>query len=272
MYFQGRASRPALFVSLLKMSIMAVIKYGPLVEGISGKVGGVVFMKSPGQNVVRVNGRQTKVATNRRMTARVNMGIVVSLWRSIGEEARQQWDTLAASGLWDRKGKADGNVPMTGYNLCIMQNLPRLQANLELIENPSAELPEPLGMSLKEQFNEQDDLTVTVTGELDEVLDSTDKVLVWATVPYSASRNAIPGKTLRLIKVFNVSDFTESMSNPGNWTARIQNEYVAMFGVRPTVGTAFGIAVQYLKEQLLDTDHETSRSQKERPVKVTITT
>lgn len=249
---------------------MAVIKFGPLVEGISGKVGGVVFLKSPGQNVVRVNGQQTKVATNRRMAARVNMGRIISLWRSMNYENRQKWDTLAKSGLWDRKGKADGDIPMTGYNLCVMQNLPRLQAKLDLIENPPAELPEPLGMSLKEQFNEQDDLAVTVTGELDKVLDSTDRVLVWATVPYSASRNAIPARTLRLIKVFEVSDFTESLTEPGEWSAPIQTAYVETFGLSPTEGTAFGIAVQYLKEQLLDTDNEHSHSQKERPVKVTV--
>lgn len=251
---------------------MAVIKFGPLVEGISGKVGGVVFLKSPGQNVVRIKGQQTKVATNRRMSARANMGIVVGLWRIMEQSKRDAWDTLAASGLWDRKGKADGNIPITGYNLCIMQNLPRLQAGLPLISNPPVELPEPLGMSLKEQFNEQDDLKVTVTGDLDKALEPTDRVLVWATVPYSASRNAIPGKTLRLIKVFEAGDFTQSLEDPNEWTAPIQTAYVETFGLSPTEGTAFGIAVQYLKEQLLDTDNEHSHSQKERPVKVTVRT
>lgn len=249
---------------------MAIVTYGPLVEGISGKVGGSVFMRSPGQNVVRGISSQTKVSTNRRQQARATMAAMVGQWRMLGDEKRMGWSTLAKTGAWDRTSKSGGNIPMSGYNLFMMQNLPRPQANLPLITEPPSVIPLPTGMSLKEQFSEEENLRIIVDGPLQTAFEGQDKILIWATAPLSGAVNSIPAKTLRLIFVASKGDFSEHSLSPPEYSINLSGKYLAAFGIKPAIGNVFGIAVQYLKEQFIEDKNEEAESQKKRPVRVVV--
>lgn len=249
---------------------MAVVKFGPLVEGISGKIGGVVFSKSPGQNVIRANGLQTKVATPRRSAARATMAVVVAAWRALSEEKRNGWNSIAKSGAWDRTSKTGGTIPMSGYNLFMMGNLQRPQAGMALITEPPTEIPLPLGMSTPAQESSLgDSLPIVVTGNFDQ-FEEGDKILIWATTIYSKSVNSIPAKTMRLVAVTDPSEWTLIPGPPAQAYYELLTPYSLAFGSTPGPGSTFGIGVQYLKEQFGDDDAGDLEDRRKKPVKVKV--
>lgn len=74
---------------------MALIKTGPLVETVSGNVGGVCFSKFRGRPYVRAAQRHIKKTTQAAYAARASFKRVCLAWDELSDDKHAQWHTTA---------------------------------------------------------------------------------------------------------------------------------------------------------------------------------
>ncbi len=126
---------------------MAIYRAGPLAGGISGAVGGVVFVEAKGSKVVRhrpptVLKRRSIIALN-SISPMAAFQLAIAGWRALTDASRQAWSTQAANITFpNRLGQ---QRPISAFNLYVMVNSLRALAFLAIMTTgPGTDRPIPL--------------------------------------------------------------------------------------------------------------------------------
>lgn len=112
---------------------MALIKLGPMVAGIRGALGGVVFARNRGGNFARNNTYPIDPATPAQVEARTRLANLQTYWaNSLDAGERTAWTDLAdATTFINALGE---EYRPTGLNLFIRTNSQRLIAGEEIVD------------------------------------------------------------------------------------------------------------------------------------------
>lgn len=100
---------------------MALLKLGPLVAGVSGKIGGTVFARNRGGSYARAHTVPINPATARQNFVRSNLADLAQLWTTTLTAAqRAAWELYASNvSINNRLGEARN---LTGQNMYIRAN------------------------------------------------------------------------------------------------------------------------------------------------------
>lgn len=99
---------------------MAVVQYGTLVTEIKGKVGGNVFQRCGQSLSLRVKGGKRQSNGNRTLTAKNQMALLASEWRSLSGAEYATWkDNAASYPAVDRYGNT---IVLSPYQLFVQLN------------------------------------------------------------------------------------------------------------------------------------------------------
>lgn len=100
---------------------MALIKFGPAIAGISGKIGGVVFSHNRYGAYMRNLTTPVNPNTNRQSNARARVSLLASRWNEVLTTAqRTAWNDYASQVTV--KNKVGDDVYTTGFNHYIRSN------------------------------------------------------------------------------------------------------------------------------------------------------
>lgn len=111
---------------------MAIYRTGPLASGISGKVGGAVFVNAPGSKVIR---RSPTTLTKRKSPPgpnqtppRAALAIAQTGWTALTTASRTAWNTLASQiNFPNRLGESR---PIAGFQLYMKVNIIRTSSGI----------------------------------------------------------------------------------------------------------------------------------------------
>ncbi len=99
---------------------MAIFSPGPIVGGISGKLGGVVFVNSKKQSVVRFRPGSPRVRSPRQQNALALFTQLQRSWEDLTDEQRQSWRSAASqTTIRNRLGHSS---PPGAFQLFVREN------------------------------------------------------------------------------------------------------------------------------------------------------
>ena len=105
---------------------MAVCRYGPVVQAISGNVGGLTFAKAARGAVLRQRGRLKRRTSTYAQSAQTNLGRVWAQWRTLSAGEQANWEVYAFN--IQRSNRVGMSDSYRGKNLFLRENLFRLAA------------------------------------------------------------------------------------------------------------------------------------------------
>jgi hypothetical protein len=107
---------------------MAIIKYGVLVTGIRGKLGGAIFSANGSSSYVRPWYKSSNPRSLAQSEHRGRMGLMPSSWRAITQGERDDWDTFAALPAQQRTNSLGETYYCSGFNWFCIVNVRLLYA------------------------------------------------------------------------------------------------------------------------------------------------
>ncbi len=107
--------------------VMADVKLNPVFEGMSRKIGDLVFVRQNGRTFVKRLGEWNGEATGAQKLVRDAFARMAGAWKLLSEAARLKWDSAA------RKGA------MSGYNLFMKTNMKSLKDGRALTLLPAGD-------------------------------------------------------------------------------------------------------------------------------------
>jgi hypothetical protein len=113
---------------------MARVKYGGIVTGIAGSVGGSTFQNGQFGAVCRNKPIPRKTGSPNQIDRRVLMMTVHQGWRNLDDSQRNSWNQFVS--FSQQKITRDRSVLITGHALFIQINYLRLLTGLSLLEDP----------------------------------------------------------------------------------------------------------------------------------------
>lgn len=100
---------------------MAIVKFGVLVTGVRGKLGGAVFSANGTSTYVRQWYKSANPRSEKQSTHRGRFGIMPAYWRAITDGERDDWDTFAADPAQQRTNSLGETYYCSGFNwFCII--------------------------------------------------------------------------------------------------------------------------------------------------------
>jgi hypothetical protein len=112
---------------------MARIRYGSLVQDISGSIGSSTFQKNLYGNTLRSRPRAQKTGSQAQLLQRTYLVQAQNAWRSLSEIQRKQWnDYISFSGS---SIKRDSGILTTGHALFIKYHVFRFMVGLPVLGN-----------------------------------------------------------------------------------------------------------------------------------------
>jgi hypothetical protein len=112
---------------------MARVKFGSLVSGLSGSIGGSTFQQSLYGNILRSRPRNNKTNSAAQFKARTYMTQCQAGWKALTPADRVQWDQfIAFSGASINRDRA---VLLSGHALYLKYNYARLASGFTLLNS-----------------------------------------------------------------------------------------------------------------------------------------
>ena len=112
----------------------------------SGKIGNTVSVLTRYGQVQRRRPVRSKRRTNAQARARMDLGRISAVWRTLTEEQRAAWHAAAAK--VNSRGRLGQSGPLTGFALFVKINCARAAAGLSLLTlppKPAQFRPNPVG-------------------------------------------------------------------------------------------------------------------------------
>lgn len=103
-------------------ALMAIVKYGVLVTGIRGKLGGAVFSANGSSCYVRSWYKAPNPRTEDQSQQRGRFGILPSSWRDLTDAERQDWDTFAGLPAQSKTNSLGETYYCSGWNWFVIVN------------------------------------------------------------------------------------------------------------------------------------------------------
>ena len=96
---------------------MAIIKFGITVVGVRGTVGGGTFSANKSGPYLKAWQYPVVSNTSPELLQRARLSEIPTQWRAFGPSIRTAYDTLAASGAYDRVNSLGITYQLSGYQL-----------------------------------------------------------------------------------------------------------------------------------------------------------
>lgn len=132
---------------------MAIVKLGPIVTGIRGSLGGVVFSNSRGGPYCRASYRPVNPRSELQSNRRNFLTSIPLLWRSLSNEQQQAWATYAALPAQALTNSLSETYYASGYNWFFSINSNRADVGLTFLEDPpvggTPEIPAVIDVALE---------------------------------------------------------------------------------------------------------------------------
>src|SRR5690625_84038 len=192
-----------------------LIKFGSIVVGGRGKLGGQVYSHNRGGDYVRNNATPVNPQTPSQMAARAALALFSSMWSTLTQAQIAGWN--AATENFPRTNIFGDSKKMSGKNLFTSLNRELELTGQTAIMDASAPVPIAVPTSV-DTISVIDDGTVTfsVNGT-----DAGDTLVLLATPPVSAGTNFVKNQ----LRVVSTMPATASPTS-----ADIGTAYVAKFG------------------------------------------
>lgn len=116
---------------------MAIVKFGSLVVGVRGTVGGLTFTANKGSVYAKTWSRSSNPRTERQQRERANMATLAAAWEDLSEAQRTAWRDLAATDPEPVYNQFGEPVSLSGFNLFVMLNRRRMRRG----DEPAADAP-----------------------------------------------------------------------------------------------------------------------------------
>ena len=130
---------------------MAIFRTGPIVGGISGKLGGAVFVQGRGSAVLRPRPQSRFTESDIVTRRRSQMQIARRKWSTLTDQQRDSWRTSASlQPSINRLGQAK---PLSGFQLFIQSNLAPMFDAASFREVPWLDGPSPAIASVAATFS-----------------------------------------------------------------------------------------------------------------------
>lgn len=125
---------------------MAIVKFGSLVVGVRGSIGGVTFSEALGGPYARSWGRSTNPRSRLQQRGRSHFGGLGAAWQALTPTERGDWDSLAAADPEPTFNSLGEPVTLSGWAYFVRCNTRRLQNSQELmpLAPTGAEAVQPL--------------------------------------------------------------------------------------------------------------------------------
>jgi len=192
-----------------------LIKWGSMVVGGRGKLGGQVYSKNRGGNYVRNNAVPSNPRSVHQMESRARLAQLSSNWSGLTQEQINGWN--AAVQDFKRKNVFGDALILSGKNLFTSLNKELLLTGQTQIN----EAPVPTGLTVPTSI---DTISIIDDGTLTFNVNNTatgEKIVLVATAPVSAGTSYVKNRT----RVITTMDATT-----GSTSADIGADYVARFG------------------------------------------
>ena len=132
---------------------MAIVKLGPVVTGIRGSLGGVVFSNSRGGPYCRSSYKPVNPRTALQSDCRNFISWVPGLWRGLTVEQQEAWATYAALPAQALTNSLGETYYASGYNWFLSINSNRTEVGLVILEDPpvsgTPEIPAVIEVTLE---------------------------------------------------------------------------------------------------------------------------
>ncbi len=102
---------------------MALVKFGAAVNQVSGKIGGVVFLRGKGGNVMRSWRKGVNPQTPAQTAQRERLAWLSNAWKGLTASQRKAWDTSAEENFRQHKNRLGEVTQLTGHQLFLKVNL-----------------------------------------------------------------------------------------------------------------------------------------------------
>ena len=114
---------------------MARIKYGALIESISGSIGGTTFQTNRYGFSIRSKPAASKPNSPSQNVRKSTMSTVQQAWIALSDSERSSWNTYAST--FPRATRKNINSNLNGFNYFTAYHLIRQLANGTIVANPS---------------------------------------------------------------------------------------------------------------------------------------
>jgi hypothetical protein len=120
---------------------MAIIRFSPLIGGISGALGGLVFSASPQGAVVKHRALKLQKTSARAFESAALAINVTRAWANLSDEQRIQWNFAASHA--HKKNRLGVQRAQSGYTLFMSANLKRRNFTVDraILEEPDPDPP-----------------------------------------------------------------------------------------------------------------------------------
>lgn len=161
----------------------------PLVNRMSGKLGGIVGARNAGGMYLRSNVMPVNPQTAAQMMVRSYLAQLVARWSQVlTADQREQWGTYGQNVT--RQNKIGQTIKVTGQNWYVGNNILRLQSGLSIVDNGpvifAGDTMTPPTVTLAASDG---DISVAYTNTDDWAGEVGGALIVFASRPLSNSRN-----------------------------------------------------------------------------------
>jgi hypothetical protein len=209
---------------------MARIKYGSLINEISGSIGSATFQKSNFGNTLRSKPRSRKSSSSSQMICRNYMMQLHQAWAALTDAQRTKWNQfISFSGATIRREKG---ISLTGHSLFIQYNFLRLLSQIAILTDfdyvTIASFPVPYGIS-----RDGTDLNFVLT-------DNYNSNVIWSVLKASA-----PQRSSRAFNPVYIRFILNPWTNTNTSVINMVPGYANVFGALPPVGSYIHYTVQF---------------------------
>ena len=208
---------------------MAIVKYGAVVTGIKGSVGGTTFqggrsggiMKNKGAQLGQGQKRKTPPSVKGVVIAMRNFGTVTKAWASLSVGERVSWEGLI--GVWTFTDKFGDVYNGTAYQIFTAANINRLTMLLPILTTA------PVKVDAVDPVINMSDYSLSGTWDLNRTVAPAETQYITAYFSFAQNETKNVGSiTFRL---------GGSVSYPGTGTDNARVFYLATYGIDPPLGS-----------------------------------
>lgn len=118
---------------------MAIIKYGALVSGVRGTIGGVTFTAGKSGPYAKMWSRGANPRTELQSNDRLRMSLMPARWRALSDSEREAWDDWAALPANEQTNALGDAYYLSGWESFVRINVRLLRAGRSIRDDPPVE-------------------------------------------------------------------------------------------------------------------------------------
>lgn len=196
---------PALLTFIGKEFIVALIKYGGGVVGMSGSIAGNTFARNRYGNYVRSRTKPINPNSAGQQVVRASLAFLTDRWsQELSADQRTQWNDYAAGVAM--KNKLGESVFLSGFNHFLRSNIERKRTGMTLINNGPVinEIPAADPNFVITATTAPNEISIAFDNTMDWSVETNGVMFVYQGRPQNAQRNFFAGPWRLLTRIQGV--------------------------------------------------------------------